>query len=136
MATGNIPSDILYSDFTTNFEKNPLSKDLSRVTNDDAVKQSIKNLVMTNRGERLFQPELGGDVRALLFSNITPQTLLNAQTIIENLINDHEPRANLIGVVVSVGDDNNSLAITIVFNVINIQEPIQLDLVHISPNNI
>ena len=129
MATGNIPSDILYSDFTTNFEKNPLSKDLSRVTNDDAVKQSIKNLVMTNRGERLFQPELGGDVRALLFSNITPQTLLNAQTIIENLINDHEPRANLIGVVVSVGDDNNSLAITIVFNVINIQEPIQLDLV-------
>ena len=129
MATGNIPSDILYSDFTTNFEKNPLSKDLSRVTNDDAVKQSIKNLVMTNRGERLFQPELGGDVRALLFSNITPQTLLNAQTIIENLINDHEPRADLIGVVVSVGDDNNSLAITIVFNVINIQEPIQLDLV-------
>lgn len=56
-----------YSDFSTDFDIHPGKKDLTRVTNEDAVKRSIRNLIITNTGERLFQPALGADLSRLLF---------------------------------------------------------------------
>lgn len=129
MATSPLSSKVLYSDFFTNLDNNPVSEDVAVKTNENAIRQSIRNLLMTNRGERLFQPDLGGNITAMLFENMTPQTIVSAKQQIENVINEHEPRANLIDVVVTPSFDENSLGVQVVFNVINKQEPITLDVI-------
>ena len=65
----------IYQDFKKNLERSPLSQDLTVHKDEDAVKESIRNLILTDRGERLMQPDLGGDITAMLFENMTPGTL-------------------------------------------------------------
>ena len=64
----------------------------------DAVKQSIKNLILTNHYERPFHPEIGSNLRAMLFENMTPQMNVLISRQIEELIQNYEPRARLIQV--------------------------------------
>lgn len=116
----------IYSDFYKDFTQNPVSLDLARKTNVEAVKESIKNLVLTDQGERLFQPTLGSKVRALLFENLTPDLIISIRELIKDTIKNYEPRADLIGVDVTSSIDSNDIQITIVFTVINIEEPITL----------
>ena len=71
MATSPLSSKVLYSDFFTNLDNNPVSEDVAVKTNENAIRQSIRNLLMTNRGERPFQPDLGGNITAMLFENTT-----------------------------------------------------------------
>ena len=65
----------IYADFTKDLAVNPVTGDLARIIDEEAVKESLKNLLLTDRGERLFQPEVGSDIRATLFENNTPATL-------------------------------------------------------------
>lgn len=118
----------LYADFNTAFDVHPNKLDLVLSTNEDAVKRSIRNLLLTNRGEKLFNPTYGSDVRGLLFENISPQTESAMREYIELSIQNFEPRANLLEVLVSALPDENTYAVTIVFSVINRTEPITLDL--------
>lgn len=129
MPTKNIPSKVIYSDFTMNLDKHPLTKDVARQTNEQAVKSALRNLILTDRGERPFQPDLGGNIRAMLFENFTPQTILNTKQIIEDTIQTFEPRAGLIDVIVSPSEDHNTIAISITFYLVNIQEPTTLDFI-------
>ena len=122
-------AEVIYKDLFTNFDKHPISDDVAVKTNEEAVKQSIRNLIQTNRGERLFQPNLGGDIRRLLFENSTPQTILLMREIISQAIREHEPRANLIDLVVAPNESANAIAVSITFNVINRQEPVSLNVV-------
>lgn len=116
------------SDLHKDLTVSPINFDLARKIDEEAVKESIKNLVLTDRGERLFQPEVGCDVRKLLFDNVTPDMIILAKDMIKNTIDAYEPRVNLIGVDV-IGDlDDNRVTIVIVFNVINKEEPITLNL--------
>lgn len=116
----------LYSDFHKDFTQNPVSLDLARKTNEEAVKESIKNLILTDQGERLFQPRLGSKVRSLLFDNMTPDLIISVRELIKDTLKNYEPRATIIGVDVTSSIDNNDIQITIVFNVINREEPITL----------
>ena len=119
---------VIYSDFFTDFDKHPIRNTLLRKTNVDAVKQSLRNLILTDRGERPFQPKLGGHIRAMLFENITAQTFLTMQEHIKDVIEAHEPRADVIDVVVAETFDDHEIQVTIVFRVVNIQEPVTLEL--------
>lgn len=119
----------IYADLFTNFDKHPILDDVAVKTNEAAIKQSIRNLILTNKGERLYQPDIGGDVKRLLFENMTPQTILLIKQVIEKSIEIYEPRANLIDVIVSPREDQNAVSISISFNVINRQEPISLNVV-------
>ena len=85
--------------------------------------------MLTGRGERPFQPDLGCDVRELLFENATPQTLELMKTTIENVIKTYEPRCNLIGVDVTGAVDSNTISITIVFTLINTLEPVSFNII-------
>lgn len=105
-----------------------VSADLLKLSDEQSVKESIKNLIMTNRGERLFQPEVGCDIRRLLFDNFTPDRLIIAKELIRTTLKNYEPRAGLIGVDVISGIDDNSISITITFNIINREEPVVLTL--------
>jgi phage baseplate assembly protein W len=120
--------ETVYSDFTTSFDIHPTKLDLVTTTNDEAVKRSIRNLLLTDRGERLFNPILGSDIRSLLFENFSPQTESSLRDYIETTINNYEPRANLIDVIVSALLEANAYSVTVVFSVINKSEPIVLDI--------
>ena len=91
----------VFADFKMDLEKSPVSSDLTLNKNEDAVKQSIKNLILTDKGERLMQPNLGGNIKAMLFETITPATLKLIEEQVRATIKLHEPRADLIDVIVS-----------------------------------
>ena len=114
----------LYSDFHKDMTVNPITNDLALRYDEDAVKESIKNLILTNRGERLFQPNLGGDIRSMLFENNTPSTLKIIQEQIKSIINSYETRANVIDVQTTSNIDDNKVAVKIIFSIRNREDPI------------
>ena len=119
----------LYSDFHKDLRISPISKDVALLKDEDAVKQSIKNLILTDPGERLMQPFIGGGVRALLFENITPGVLKVIETRCRDTIKTYEPRAELIEVTASSLYDDNKVNVYIEFYIKNVDRPISLDLI-------
>lgn len=117
----------LYADFHKDLTENPVNFDLARKINEEAVKESIRNLILTDRGERPFQPKLGSNIRSLLFDTVTPVVTETLREMIKDTIENYEPRANLISVDVSGDIDTNAIRASIVFNVINSEEPITLE---------
>lgn len=115
---------ILYSDFFKDLTQNPLSLDLATKINEESVKESIKNLVLTDRGERLFQPNLGSDVKASLFELNTPVGIKILQEKIRAVLVNYEPRAEIIDIRIDSRIDDNSVKIEIFFAVQNKEEPI------------
>jgi phage baseplate assembly protein W len=119
----------VYSDVPNSFAQSPVNADLTRVVNEQAIKQSIRNLLLTDRGERLFQPNLGSDIKALLFENITPISIKVAEDHIKQFISLHEKRCNVISCTVSSNIDSNAVEITILFNVINRSDTIEFNII-------
>ena len=118
----------IYQDFKKNLEKSPVSNDLTVFKDEDAVKESIKNLILTNRGERLMQPNLGGDIQAMLFENITPSVITLIEDKVRDTIEINEPRAELVDVIVSSNIVDNQVNVKIVFYIKNVEQPIALDV--------
>ena len=108
-----------FSDFKSNLETVPGRTDLARSVNENAVRDSIRSLIMTDRGERLFQPDIGCDIRGSLFDNMDPNTVLILKENITNTIKTYEPRCDLKEVLISANIDNNSVSVKIIFSVIN-----------------
>ena len=109
----------IYSDLDLFFNKKTTSKDISKVTNIQAVKRSVRNLILTNHYEKPFHPEIGSGIRGMLFEPITPLTSYVLTRKVENVIENFEPRARLIGVKASPDLDRNAYEITIKFYVAN-----------------
>ena len=109
----------LYTDFDFNFIANPNNGDISKKVDTESVKQSVRNLILTNRGERPFQPFLGSNVRGLLFELGDPFTALELQKEITNTIDNFEPRVELIDVRVTDELDNNRFKIQIYFAIVS-----------------
>ena len=119
----------IYSDFRKDLAISPISNDITILRDEDAVKESIRNLLLTDRGERPMQPYLGGSIREMLFENITPGTLKLIQDRVESTIKTYEPRAELIDVTVTSGYDDNTVAVRVQFYIINVQQPIELEVI-------
>lgn len=119
----------LYSDFHKDLRISPISKDIALLKDEDAVKQSIKNLILTDPGERLMQPYVGGGIKGLLFENITPGVLKVIETRCRDTINTFETRAELINVTASSTFDDNTVNVFIQFYIRNVDKPISLDLI-------
>lgn len=119
----------IFTDFNTSLAVHPVKKDLSLKSDVDAVKQSIKSLVLTDKMERPFQPGIGCDIRKSLFENFSPQTVTKAKAQIVETLETYEPRCNLINIVASPDQDNNALNIAIVFSLINSDREENLQLV-------
>ena len=108
-----------YTDLDLFFGRKSVSKDINKVTDVQAVKRSIRNLVLTNHYEKPFHPEIGSGVRDMLFEPMTPLTAYMLAKQVENVIENWEPRARLIGVRASPNLDRNEYEITIEFYVVN-----------------
>ena len=119
----------LYSDFFIDFVTYETSRDVARQTDEEAVKSSIRNLLKTNRGDRLFNNTLGSDLNALLFENAGPATEQLLADYIRQTVENYEPRVSLIDVVVNTEVDDHLVNVSIVFRVINNSEPVVLELV-------
>lgn len=109
----------IYSDFLTNFNLHPNTGNLLKRTDIEAVKRSIRNLLLTDKGERMFQPDLGSNVRNYLFENASSVTQNSLKESITTTIKNYEKRANLIDVIVALSNDEHSYNIDIYFTVIN-----------------
>jgi phage baseplate assembly protein W len=107
----------LYSDIPNNFTVHPVLKDITPIKDLDSVKQSLKNLLLSSRTSRPFQPELSGGINELLFEQVDAFTAYELQTRIERIIQQHEPRIDVFEVFVKDNMDENSYTITIKFNV-------------------
>lgn len=111
-----------YADFTTQFFQHPVSNDLARITDFEAVKRSIKSLILTDKYERLLDPNIGSNVNRLLFEPVDGTTSIVLQGYIQEVISNYEPRATLEDVVIVPDEDNNAYRITIYFSVIFSEE--------------
>ena len=110
----------IYKDLNLDFLRNPTTSDVTKLEDVEAVKRSVKNLIQTNHYERPFHPEIGSDVRALLFENMTPLTALNLERKVQEVLQNFEPRAQLVSVDARPNPDTNSYEVTIDFRVINV----------------
>ena len=108
-----------YKDLDLFFAKKQGSGDISMITDVEAVKRSIRNLVLTNFYEKPFHPEIGSGVRDMLFENMSPVTAVVLAKKIEDVIENFEPRARLIGVRSLPNLDRNEYEVTIEFFVVN-----------------
>tara|TARA_R110002020_G_C16179315_1_gene764691 strand:+ start:255 stop:704 length:450 start_codon:yes stop_codon:yes gene_type:complete len=108
-----------YRDLDLFFTKKSGSDDISKITDIEAVKRSIRNLVLTNFYEKPFHPEIGSGVRSILFENMTPITAIVLARKVEDVIENFEPRARLISVRSLPNLDRNEYEVTIEFFVVN-----------------
>ena len=109
----------IYSDIDLFFGKKTSNDDIQSITDIKAVKRSVRNLVLTNHYEKPFHPEIGSGVRDMLFENMTPITAQILSRKIEDVINNFEPRARLIGVTAIPLLDKNTYEVSIEFYVVN-----------------
>lgn len=119
----------LFSDFLADLTPHPITKDLTRLRNEQAIKQSVKNLILTNYGERLFQPNIGSSVNRSLFE---PNDFIledDIESSITQTLNFNEPRIQLINVTVRSSPDDNNISINIVFAIINNPQTLSLDVI-------
>ena len=117
----------IYKDLDLNFGRNKVTNDVNKLTDVEAVKRSVWNLINTNHYERPFHPEIGSDVRGMLFEPMTPLTALNLQRKVAEVLNNFEPRINLQQVLASPDIDRNSYELKIMFYVIGSNEPVVVE---------
>ena len=117
----------IYRDLDLDFAANSATKDIQKLTDVEAVKRSVRNLINTNHYERPFHPELGSDVRSMLFEPMTPLTALNLQRKVAEVLNNFEPRIDLQQVLASPDIDKNSYELKIMFYVIGSNQPVEVE---------
>jgi len=127
MATVNIDTNRTFKDLDLNFNIHPVKKDINTHSNEYAIINSIKNLVLTNHYERPFQPNIGSNIRQLLFDNLDAVTAASIQREIEETINNFEPRAGISNVNVVASPDENGYKVELEFFVLNNTSPVTIN---------
>ena len=120
---------VYYSDFSNNLDVNPATGFLAKITNENSVKNSIKNIVSTINGERFYQSTIGSKISVLLFEPIDGPTTIALDNAIREAIQNNEPRATIKSLEIYPDYDNNSYVITIIFTIINIPEDISFNFI-------
>jgi len=118
----------IYSDIDFTFTKKPVTADVALSYDEQAVIRSVRNLLSTKNFERPFNPDLGSNMDALLFENISTATSISIQKEIETVIQNYEPRATLQKVIVSPYTDKNAYNVTLSFYIENATLPTTVTL--------
>jgi phage baseplate assembly protein W len=127
MATVDINSTRSFKDLDLNFTIHPIRKDINTHKNEYAIINSVKNLVLTNHYERPFQPEIGSNIRRLLFENVDAVTASQIEREIVETISNFEPRVQVSKVTVVASPDENGFKVNLEFFVINNANPITIN---------
>jgi phage baseplate assembly protein W len=118
-----------YKDLDLNFTAHPVTGDITRKYDEEAIKRSVRNLLMTNNFERPFHSEIGSQIRAMLFEPVSPMMSGMIRRMIVDTITSFEPRVVLNDVVVTISQDNNAAYVSITFTVVNTFSPVKLDVI-------
>jgi len=124
--TTNIDSARSYKDLDLNFTAHPIRKDINKHVNEYAVINSVKNLILTNHYERPFRPEIGSNIRRMLFENVDSLMAAQIEREIEETIVNFEPRVQVSRVTASASPDENRYNVELEFFVINSPDPITI----------
>jgi phage baseplate assembly protein W len=118
----------VFKDIPLSFTAHPVTGNVKSLVNRDAVKQSVKNIVLTNFYERPYNPTFGGDVRSQLFENMDSLTEYNISKNIRQALDNFEPRAIVDEIKTQSIEDRNIINVTITFRVRNSSEPITVNV--------
>jgi phage baseplate assembly protein W len=118
-----------FIDLDLNFTRHPVTNDIVRKFDEEAIKAAVKNLVLTQNYEKPFHSDVGSQIRGLLFEPVTPMFVIMLKRSISDTIVNFEPRVNLNDVLVTVSPDDNEVYVTIYFTIINTTRPLQVDLI-------
>jgi phage baseplate assembly protein W len=118
-----------FSDLDFNFSKHPATGDVATRYDENAIKQSLRNLILTKNYERPFRSYLGSQVNSLLFEPISPLTTAMLERAISDVIQNFEPRVNLLKVTVIYSPENSDVYVTISFKIKNTLTPLSVNLI-------
>ena len=117
----------VYRDLNLDFQQNSATKDIQKITDVEAVKRSVRNLINTNHYEKPFRPEVGSNLRAMLFELVSPQMNHAITKEINLMIRNYEPRCRLVEVNSQPSIERNAYEVTISFYVVNHPEPVTVE---------
>jgi phage baseplate assembly protein W len=124
-----IQSPRKFTDIDLSFVPHPITSDLVVVKDTNAIKTAVKNLILTKHYERPFRSEIGSNVSNLLFELKSPVTDILIQKEIENVIQNFEPRVEVIEVLVDNDMDTNDYKIKVTYRILNTLEPLSFDFI-------
>ena len=133
-ATHPISKELTFSDVNVSFTPHPVTGKLPVLKNADAVKRAVRNLILTNKYERPYQPNFGGNILSQLFElntqddNITSVDRFAIRNQIETAINNYEKRAKVTDIQTEFNDQTNQLNVTIRFQIVNQRLPVDLTI--------
>ena len=120
----SIRSNKTYSDLNLNFTKNPATKDVARLFDIQAIKRSVKNIILTNKYERPFNPDFGCNLRGFLFENLTEPMVVIIKDRVAMAIEKYEPRVSVEDVIVKNSSDPNGIRISVSFLINGVEAPV------------
>lgn len=127
-AANPLTKQIQFSDLGISFTAHPVTGKPIVKKNEQAIIGALKNLVLTNRYERPYEPTFGSDIRNRLFENFDAVEAINLEEDIRLAIENHEPRVQVQDITVVGGLDNNTLSVQIVFFIVNEAQPQELQI--------
>ena len=116
-----------FKDLDLNFTIHPVKKDINKNIGTMAIVNSIKNLILTNHYEKPFHPEIGSNVRRLLFENLDTVTAAAVEAEIRTTITNFEPRVNITTIQVLPDYDKNGFKVYLEFTVVNLTTPVTIN---------
>lgn len=118
-----------FSDLDLSFRKNNFTNDIVKKLDVEAIKTSVKHLILTKNYERPFHPEIGCQLHSLMFENFTPTIKIAMERTIYETIEKFEPRAKILDINVEDSSDVNGLRVTVTFQVGNIDQPVTVNTI-------
>ena len=119
-------SNRIYSDLNLSFTKNPATKDVAKLFDVQAIKRSVKNIILTNNYERPFNSDFGCNLRGFSFENITEPLLVVIKDRVSMAIEKYVPRVSVEDVVVQSEDGSNGISIMVSFKINGVEQPVSV----------
>ncbi len=120
--------ELIYSDFLMDLTPHPVTGDVVRVSNERAIVNAMRNLILTDVGERLFQPQVGSKLRSLLFEQMTSGIEIAMEQQVAEMLKAFEPRAKVAKVRAEADEEENGFRLTITFYIINRSDPVSFNV--------
>jgi len=124
-----MPKKDIFSDLDLQFIAHPITGNVGRKTNREAVRQSVKSLILTDYFERPFKSDIGCSIRYYLFELFTPPVKQQMERAIKEVIKNYEPRADVFEVLVEDRSELNALTVSVAFMILNDPDPVILDVI-------
>jgi phage baseplate assembly protein W len=118
-----------FIDLDLNFTRHPVTNDIVRKYDEEAIKAAVKNLVLTQNYEKPFHSDVGSQIRGLLFEPASPMLNVMLKRSISDTINSFEPRVRINDLLITISPDDNEVYVSIFFTIINTTRPLQVDLI-------